>query len=138
MLSIDGTFIIVFSIVWVLFFVLTRLFYNPIRKVMAERKAKLDGDKNATELAIVQYEQKMKEIEESIKAARSSANATRDDFEKEALKTKDDMLKEISSECRSQVDEAKVKIEKEVDKIKKDLEKESEDLARKIEKKLLD
>ena len=138
MLSIDGTFLIVFAIVWVLVFLLTRIFYNPIRRVMNERRTKLEGDRSAADRAVAQYDEKVREIEDSIKSARSAANATRDDFEKEALKKKDEMLKEISAQCRSQVDEAKAQLEKEVEKIKKELERESEDIAAKIEKKLLD
>ena len=138
MLSINASLIVVFLIVWVLVFVLSKLFFNPLRKVMNERKSRIEGDLQASNQAVGEYESRVKEIEDSLKSARAAASETRDLFEKEALKEKEQFIKEMSEESRAQIKEAQARIDKQVNDIKKELEAESEILAKRIEKKILD
>jgi F-type H+-transporting ATPase subunit b len=138
MLSINASLIVVFLIVWVLVFVLSKLFFNPLRKVMNERKSRIEGDLQASNQAVGEYESRVKEIEDSLKSARAAASETRDLFEKEALKEKEQFIKEMSEESRAQIKEAQARIDKQVNDIKKELEAESEMLAKRIEKKILD
>jgi len=49
MISIDASLIVIFLIVWVLVFVLSRLFFHPLRKVMQEREDKVQGSREACE-----------------------------------------------------------------------------------------
>jgi F0F1-type ATP synthase membrane subunit b/b' len=49
MLSLDGNVIVVFLIVWILFFVLTRLFFNPVRRVRNAREKAIRENKEAFE-----------------------------------------------------------------------------------------
>lgn len=138
MLSVDGSVLVVFLLLLILVFVLSKLFFNPLRKVMDERKAKLKTNRDAAAKAIEEYEKSVRDIEESLHAARSNAMAVRDEFEQQALKEKDKMLKDVSQECRDQVNKARAEMEKQIQGLKKDLEKESQKLAKEIEKKLLD
>lgn len=137
MLSVDASLIVVFVIVWVLVFVLSKLFFNPLRKVMNQRKSKIEGDLQASDKAIAEYESRVKEIEDSLKAARSSGAETRDSFEKDALKEKERLIKEMSDQSRAQIREVQARIDKQVSDIKKELEAESDELAKIIEKKIL-
>ncbi|MBU1337675.1 MAG: ATP synthase F0 subunit B [Acidobacteria bacterium] len=138
MLSIDASVIVVILIVWVLVFVLSKLFFNPLRKVMNARKSRIEGDLQASDKAVNEYERRVKEIEDSLKSARAAASETRDVFEKEALKEKEQLIKEMSEQSRAQIKEAQARIDKQVSDIKKELEAESEELAKRIEKKILD
>jgi F-type H+-transporting ATPase subunit b len=138
MLSIDISAIVIFLLIWVLVFILTKLFFNPLRKVVDERKTRLRNNQEASSKAIAEYEEIVKEIEENIKSARSAANTIREEFEQRALREKEKILDNVSKECRAQVSEAKAEIDKQMQTLKKELKKESENLAEKIEKKLLD
>ena len=137
MLSVDASLIVVFFIVWVLVFVLSKLFFNPLRKVMNQRKSKIEGDLQASDNAIAEYESRVKEIEDSLKSARASGAQTRDTLEKEALKEKERLIREMSDQSRTQVRDAQARIDKQVNDIKKELEAESDVLAKIIEKKIL-
>jgi len=138
MLSVDISAVVIFLLIWVLVFVLTKLFFNPLRKVMDERKTRLRNNQEASSKAIAEYEDIVQEIEENIKSARSAANATREEFEQRAFREKEKILDDVSKECRAQVSEAKAEIDKQMQALKKELKKESNNLAEKIEEKLLD
>jgi F-type H+-transporting ATPase subunit b len=138
MLSIDASLIVIFLLVWVLLFVLTKVFFNPLRKVMRERDKKIQDNRQAAQSALEKYEKSIQAIEENLRNARTDSYATRDRFEKEAHKEKERMIADVTKEVRSQVEMAKTEIDERISNLKKDLEKASRDLAEDIEKKILE
>ncbi|MFO7865404.1 MAG: hypothetical protein R6V02_01140 [Candidatus Aminicenantes bacterium] len=137
MLSVDLGLIVIFIIVWALLFVLNRIFFNPVNRVISQREKRIARDRGKGEKAQKQYEQVIQQIEDEIKAARASSFATKESFEREALKEKDKILSEVSQECRSQIQEAKAELDQQVKILQKKLEKDSDAFADQIEKKLL-
>lgn len=137
MLQVDSSLIVVFVIVWILVVVLTRTFFNPIRKVMRDRQEGIDQDRHADENAVAEYEQNLQKIEDDIKQARASAAAVRENLEKEALKEKERLVQEVSQECRSQVNAARKELQQQTESLKAEIKAESDDLAKSIEKRLL-
>jgi F-type H+-transporting ATPase subunit b len=138
MLDIDASVIVIFLLVWILLFILTKVFFNPLRKVMRERDKQILENRQSAEKAFEKYEKSIREIEESLKTARTASYATRDQFEKDALKEKERMIAEVTKELRSQVDGAKTEMDERIAKLKLDLEKISHTLAKDIEKKILE
>lgn len=137
MLSVDFGLIVIFVIVWVLLFVLNRIFYDPVRKLIRQRDARVTEDRTAGEKAQGRYEQIIEKIDEEIKSARNASFATKESFEQEAVKEKEKILSEISQECRSQVQEAKDELDRQVKTLQEKLEKNSDAFAEQIENKLL-
>lgn len=137
MLAVDATLLIVFFIVWILLFALKKVFFNPLRNILAGREENIENNLKAIEEAKTQYETNLQKIEDRLKAARLAAKETQEKFAKEALLEKEQMLSEIGKECRTKVSEAKELLEKKVDELKKDLASESKILSEKIEKRLL-
>ena len=70
MLDIDLSFIVVFIIVWILLAVLTRFFFNPLRKVMRSRQDLMDQEKTAAEAALESFEQESIRVEEQLRKAK--------------------------------------------------------------------
>jgi F-type H+-transporting ATPase subunit b len=138
MLSIDASLIVIFFLVWVLLFVLTRVFFNPLRKVMRERDKKIQKNRQAAQIALEKYEKSIQTIEENLRNARTDSYTTRDRFEKEAFKERERMIADVTKEVRSQVEMAKTEIDERISKLKNDLENASRDLAEDIEKKILE
>ena len=138
MLSIDASVIVIFFLVWILLFILTKLFFNPLRKVMKEREDGIRKNKKAAEEAFSRYDQSVREIEESLKKARIASYATRDRFEKEALQEKERMVAEVSQEVQAQVMAARKQLDERMELLKKELENVSQELARNIEEKILE
>lgn len=137
MLSIDMSLIVIFGIVWILVGVLSKVYYNPVRKVMRKRNTEIEQNRRASQEAHDRTESALQKIEEDMKSAKAAARLTREKFEKEALKEKERMIQEISQECRSQVAKAKVELEEKTESLKKQLEPQSKHLAERIEKKIL-
>ncbi len=137
MLAVDATLLIVFFIVWVLLFMLKKVFFNPVRDIMDGRKEAVENNLKASEEAKTQHETNIRKIEDSLKAARLAARETQEQFTADALREKNRLLSEIAQECRAKVNEAKEQMEKKVEDLKKDLASESKVLSEKIEQRLL-
>lgn len=138
MIDIDASFIAIFIIVWIMVFVLSRLFFNPLRKIMEEREAKVKGRQEAFQESTEVYEKTVCEIEERLKSARILSEQTKDNLKHEALKKRERMLEEISTEYRSQVEKAQEKLEKQTTSLRRELGAEAILLAERIEQKLLE
>ena len=138
MIDIDASFIAIFIIVWIMVFVLSRLFFNPLRKIMEEREAKVKGRQEAFQESTEIYEKTFCEIEERLKSARILSEQTKDNLKHEALKERERMLAEISTEYRSQVEKAQEKLEKQTTSLRRELSAEAMLLAERIEQKLLE
>jgi F0F1-type ATP synthase membrane subunit b/b' len=137
MLSISGNVIIVFLIVWILVFVLTRVFFNPVRRVRDERRKEIQGNKKAYEDAVASQQKGIQEIELAIKQAKAAAESARETLEAEGLKEKNRMLAEMSAEYKGQVEKARADLDRTIKDLKGKLESEASTLAEAIEKKFL-
>jgi len=137
MIEIDASLFVVFVIVWILVFVLSKIFFKPLQRVMNERKSRIKGDRETFEKSMVAYEQTVSEIEAKLKEAKNQAQRIKEKYEREALKKREQMLTEISTETRNQIEEAKKLLEKQVKSLKEELESETKRLAESIEQRLL-
>lgn len=137
MLSLDANVIVVFLIVWVLLFVLSRLFFNPIRRIRKEREKLISEHKDAYDQALGDYEKSILQVEETIKQAKADAEITRASLEAEALKEKGRLVAEVNAQCRHQVGQAKSDLDKTLQELRAKLETETAELAERIEKKIL-
>src|SRR4030065_125372 len=104
MLSLDSNVIVVFLIVWVLLFALTKLFFNPVRRVRDAREKAIRENKEAFEKAIESYEQSVRQVDQTLKEAKSAAENVRAALEADALKEKSRLITEIHAECGPQAD----------------------------------
>jgi len=136
MLSIDSSAIVIFIIIWVLFLVLSKTFFNRLKGIMAEREANIRGNKESGEKMLQKYEQSINEIERSLKSAKAVSESTQEEFDKEAFKEKNRLLEEISKECKSQREKARKQLNEQIKSLKKELKSEAVILAEKIEEKL--
>ena len=137
MLSVDATAIVVLIFIWILLAVLTKVFFNPVRKVMSERDAEIRQNLDAVSESTAEYEQTLQNIETEVKQTRSIALKTQQQFEQDAIKEKERMLTEISQECRVKVDEARSELTRQVKDLEEELRAQSDLLAEKIERRLL-
>jgi F0F1-type ATP synthase membrane subunit b/b' len=137
MLSINGNVIVVFLIVWILVFVLTRFFFNPVRRARAAREKYIQENRSAGQKAMEDYERSLQEVEMAVRQAKAAAESARDALEAEGLKEKSRLLAEVGAECRAQVEKARADLDSTVKDLKGKLETEALALAETIEKKFL-
>lgn len=137
MLSLDANVVVVFVIIWILVFVLSKLFFNPVRRVRDRREQGIAEDLQAGQAALEAHEKNLARVEASLKEARAAAEAARTRLEQEAAREKNKLLSEISAEGRRQIDEARADLERTARELKTRLAEDAADLAGQIEKKLL-
>ncbi len=137
MISIDASLIVVFFIVWILVVFLSKVFFNPLRQIMSERKTRIEANIQAAAKNSNDFEQISSQIEEVLSKARAKSQAIRAKFEQEGWNEKKRLLDEVNRSCRQEVEMVKIKLEKQIKEIKKELKDKSRDFALQIEKKLL-
>jgi F-type H+-transporting ATPase subunit b len=137
MLQIDLTLFVTFAVVWILVFVLTRIFWRPMMKVIDDRKAQLKGDDDSARANTASVEDGFRRIDASLKAARVAADRAREELEVEALKEKSLLLAEVGASAKLQTDQAKAELQDELTRLRAELDGKAGDLASKIEAKLL-
>lgn len=138
MLSINGTAIVTFLIVWVLVLVLTRIFFKPVLRILDERSGRIAKDREAAAAALDSYENDLRRVEEDLKEARAAGDAIRSTAEIEALKEKSRLVREVQAEARADVEKAKQELRLEMEAIKKELGARTAEIAETIEKRILD
>jgi F0F1-type ATP synthase membrane subunit b/b' len=137
MLSLDANFVVVFAIIWILVFVLSKLFFNPVRRMRDRRESDLLADRQARQQALGSYERSLADIETTLKEAKAAAESARSRLELEALKEKNRLLAEVSAECRRQVEQARADLERTTRELQSGLARDASSLAEQIEKKFL-
>ncbi|MEE8378433.1 MAG: ATP synthase F0 subunit B [Candidatus Aminicenantaceae bacterium] len=137
MLDIDISSVVIFAIIWILLFVLKKVFFNPLQKVRAERDALINQNKMAAAKSKEDYEQTLSEIEEQIKKARMDAVNSRNKLEKDAQEKKEELIADVSKESKKMVEKGKADLEEQMKILFKEMEAKSGAFAKNIEKRLL-
>jgi F-type H+-transporting ATPase subunit b len=137
MLSVNATVLVTFVLVWILVFVLSKVFFKPVRRILDERSARLEKAKAETQAALDAYGKGLREVEEKLKKARAASAEIWDRAELEALKEKSRMVQDLQAESRSQVEKAKQELERHVERLKKDIDARTDEIAADIERRIL-
>jgi len=137
MIQIDGSFLVIFAIVWILVFVLNRIFFGPIKRIRDKRQDTLRQDREAAAEALDSYGQTVQRVEQSLKAARAQAEQIRESLTAEALKEKGRLLEELNAEYRGTVEKAKADLQREMQGLRREMDSQVEAISEKIEERLL-
>ncbi len=137
MIKIDGSIVIQIANFLLLVWILNRILYRPIRKVLKERKEKING----LEQNIFAAQDDAKEKEETfiggIKDARSRGLQEKDALIAEATQEEKRIVDEINKKAQANMAEAREKISKEAEVVQASLQKEIDSFARAIGEKIL-
>ena len=137
MLNLDVSLFVVFAIVWILLFILKKLYFNPVTSLVRSRDTEVESNLKISQDALDSHEKNIVEIEERLKKARAAARETKGRIISEAQREKEKIIAEIAKESRLSVDHAREELTEQLESLKKELEAESEILSEQIEKRLL-
>jgi F-type H+-transporting ATPase subunit b len=137
MLSIDSSALFVFLIVWVLVFILTKVFFNPVRKVRDERERRIRLGHEKARRSQEEYDQSLEKVNQAVREAKIRAGQVREQLAAEAGREKSQMIAEMNAEYRRRVEAAKSEVAVQVEALKKDMASRTDDLAEHIERRLL-
>lgn len=137
MLSVNATVFVTFVLVWILAFVLTKLFFKPVARILGERSSRIEKARTETQAVLKAYDDDLRKVDEELKKARAGSAEIWDQAELEALQEKSRLVQDVQTECRSQVESAKRELERHVGQLKKEIDARTDEIAADIERRLL-
>jgi F-type H+-transporting ATPase subunit b len=137
MLQIDASLLVTFFTIWILVFVLSKIFWKPMARTTGERDALLASDREASRRGGEAYEKSLQDVAAAMKAARAAADKAREDVEAKALGEKSRLLVDIGAASKDRLEKARAEVRDEIGRLRAELAGEAERLAGDIEKRLL-
>jgi F-type H+-transporting ATPase subunit b len=80
MLDLNSSFIWVFFLVWLLYFVLNRIFFKPVQAIIGEREAKVAADTGRQESMVAEIESRTQAVEDQLSQARREARRIKEEW----------------------------------------------------------
>lgn len=136
-LSIDGSFLVVFISILLLIFILNRTLFKPINKVLDERNHLGAGRMAEAKQLLAQYEHRLSGYEQQIQSARAEAYQFMEVQRREALAARTEMIAQVKTETAAQIAAAREEISKQTDAAKANLEGEARAMAAVISSQIL-
>ena len=121
----------------ILIFALNMVCFKPIRKVLLERKAKVDGLTDNIASATTMSEEKNKAFSQGVREARAKGQKEKESLLNEASEEEKVIVGKIMDKAREDMATVKEQITKETDEVKAALEKEVDAFADAITQKIL-
>jgi len=121
-----------FILVIFLFFYLRGMFFGPLEKVLAERRAKTEGARKQAKLSIELAEEKVAQYEAQLRAARTEVFAKGDAERKQWADAQAAQIAAAREKSLAQVREARAQIAKEAEQARTTLAAQAETLAAQI------
>ncbi len=137
MLDINWTLLLQIFNVLILLFILQRLLFKPITKVLDEREAIISSHLNLAKVAQQKAEEALKIIEEKLVEARHEGIAVLSEFRQHGMTEQMKIVEAAKEHERELIARAAREIEKEAFEAKKILQKDAEIIASEISFKIL-
>ncbi|MCA1792624.1 MAG: ATP synthase F0 subunit B [Desulfotignum sp.] len=121
----------------ILLFVLNLLLYKPIRKVLLERKAKMQGLENGVEKASADLASQEESYKSGLRQARSEGVKKKEAFEEEGSKQEREIIEQINKKAQANLAQIKQQVADETEQARKALESDVDVFANAIGEKIL-
>jgi len=136
-ISPDGSLVLVLVLFIFFVFLLNRLLFRPIGRVLDQRQNLTEGSANEARAARRMYETRLAEYEATIRQARAESYKQSEQERAAALEERRRLLDEAKQNAHEQIDRAKQEIEKQVNQARSSLESESRQIAENISRTVL-
>ncbi len=136
-LSIDGSFLLIFASVIALIFILNRTLFRPVIAILEERDRLGVGRIKESRQMLAQYEERLKKYEDEIRAARARAFTQFEERRREMLAEHANLIANARNDMRTQVEAAKNEIAVESREARKQLEEDARAMATEITSRLI-
>jgi F-type H+-transporting ATPase subunit b len=136
-LSIDGSFLVVFISIFLLIWILNRTLFKPINRVLDEREHLGAGRVAEARQLLAKYEERLARYEQQLQAARGEAYQHIEAQRREALAARQEVLAQVKAEMASQVAAAREEIAGQANAAKQNLAGEARAMASVISSQIL-
>ncbi len=137
MVSLDYSIIIQIANFLILIWVLNMILYNPIRRILSQRKEKFSGLEQDIDALSKEARQQDKAYDSGVRAARSKGKKQKDAMMEAALAEEKKVLEKINAQAQKDLAEVKNKIAKDADQVRSALQNQVDDFAGAITQKIL-
>jgi len=114
MLELNSSFIWIFSLVWLLYFALDRLFFKPVGGIIAQREAKIAADSGRQESMVAEIEERARAVEARLGQARLEAQRSREEWLKNGEEIRGRAVAAAREQAARVMDEKIVQLESEI------------------------
>lgn len=121
----------------ILIFALNIIVYKPIRKILLERKAKIDGMSKGIDSATQEAEEKDKAFNQGLREARAKGQKEKEAMMQAASEEEKQIVGKIMEKARGDLAAVKSQVAKDVGVVKAALEKDVDTFADAITQKIL-
>jgi F-type H+-transporting ATPase subunit b len=133
----DGSLVFVLILFIILVFVLNRILFKPIGRVLDERQTLTDGATNEARAARRTYDARLAEYEATIRQARAESYKRSEQERAAAVEERRHLIDEAKLHGHEQIERAKQEIEQQVVLARATLESESRQIAERISRTVL-
>ncbi len=137
MINLDFTIIIQFANFFLLIFLLNLILYRPLRKMLAERQATIEGGHARAQELEPQIEEKMARYQERLQEARSKGAQARAELRAEAQEEEARLLSTARDRASEKIQQMKGRIAEEAEAARAGLKQETEAMAAEVASKVL-
>ena len=136
-ISPDGSLVFVLVLFLILVFVLNRILFRPIGRVLDERQTLTEGAANEARAARQSYETRLAEYEATIRQARAESYKRSEQERAAAVEERRHLIDDAKQHTHEQIERAKREIEQQVVQARVALESESRQIAERISRTVL-
>jgi F-type H+-transporting ATPase subunit b len=136
-ISPDGSLLFIIALFMLFVFVMNRLLFRPIGRVLDERQALTEGAANEARAAARRYQARLAEYESSIRQARAESYRRLEQERAAALEERRRLIEDAKQKASGQIEQAKSEIGRQADGARAALETESRQIAATISRTVL-
>ena len=133
----DGSLVLILVLFIVFVFVLNRVLFRPVGKVLDERETRTEGAKAAARAAARQYEVKFADYEATLRQARADSYRFLEQQRATALDERNQTIEAAKQRASEELKRAKAEIGSQAAQAKAVLESEAREIARQISRGVL-
>jgi F-type H+-transporting ATPase subunit b len=136
-ISPDFSLLFIVALFLLFVFVMNRLLFKPIGRVLDERQALTEGATNEARAAARRYQAKLAQYEESIRQARAESYRRLEQERARALEERRGLIEDAKQKATTEIEQAKSEIEQQAEAARVSLEAESRQIADRISRTVL-
>lgn len=133
----DGSLVFVLILFLVFVFVLNRILFRPISRVLDDRQNLIEGSANEARAARRRYEAKLADYEATIRHARADGYRRLEQERAAALEKRHKVIEEAKQQAHEKIGQARVEIGRQAALARTALESESQQIAERITRTVL-
>ncbi len=136
-ISPNGSLVFILVLFLLFVFVMNRLLFRPIGRVLDERQVLTEGATSEARAAVRRYQAKLADYESSIRQARAESYKRLEQDRAAALEERRQVIEAAKQETRGEIEGAKSEIERQAEAARAALESESKQIAETISRTVL-